>query len=201
MEQGVLGQAESEYREAARLKPDLPEPHVNLGRVLAVQGKWAAAAAELRRATEVKPDFPKGQSNYAWLLATCPQNELRNLSLAVTLAKRATELAPREGSYWNTLGVAQYRAGQWQAAIAALERSMALQNGGDAIDWLFLAMANWQLGHKGEARKWYTKATKWIDKNKSQDEDLGRIRAEARAFFEPKDQDAPSKPKTSGILP
>ena len=58
---------------------------------------------------------------------------------------------------------------------------MTLRKGGDAYDWLFLAMAHWQLGHQEEARQWYRRAVAWIDQNKRQDEELSRFRAEARA--------------------
>ena len=41
---------------------------------------------------------------------------------------------------------------------------MELRKGGDVFDWYFLAMAQWQLGHKNEARKWYDKGVEWTDK-------------------------------------
>ena len=152
-EQGKLGEAEAAHREAIRLQPDWAEAHSNLGNALGAQRKWPAAVAEYRKAIDLKPDFAQAHNQYAWLLATCPQSALRNPSQAVESAKKATELAPKEGGYWNTLGVAQYRVGAWQAAITALERSMALRQGGDAFDWLFLAMAHWQLGHREDAHK------------------------------------------------
>jgi tetratricopeptide (TPR) repeat protein len=71
------------------------------------------------------------------------------------------------------------RAGDWKPAIATLEKSTELRDGGDASDWFFLAMAHWQLGHKDEARTWYDKAIEWMDKNQPQNEELQRFRAEA----------------------
>jgi len=44
---------------------------------------------------------------------------------AVALAAKAVELRPAEGAYWNTLGVAHYRAEEWQAAIDALTNRMS----------------------------------------------------------------------------
>ena len=40
-------------------------------------------------------------------------------------------------------------------------------------------MANWQLGKKEEARKWYDKAVEWMEKNQPKNEELRRFRAEA----------------------
>jgi tetratricopeptide (TPR) repeat protein len=87
--------------------------------------------------------------------------------------------APRDARVWNTLGVAHYRTGDWQAAIAALDKSMALGRGGDSIDWFFLAMAHWRLGNKDEARQRYVRAVQWMEKNAPGNEELIRFRAEA----------------------
>ena len=88
------------------------------------------------------------------------------------------------GGCWNTLGVAQYRRGDWKAAIEALTKSTELSKGGDGIDWFFLAMAHWRLGDKPAARSWYDKAVQWTNKNRPKDEELSRFRAEAAALLE-----------------
>ena len=137
-------------------------------------------------------------NEYAWFLATCPNSKYVDAPKAVELAEKAVKLSPKDGTFLSTLGVAQYRAGEWQAAIEALEKSMELREGGDASDWFFLAMAHWQLGHKDEARKWYDKAVEWMDKNQPKNEELLRFRAEAAELLgisEPaKSTDAATKP-------
>jgi tetratricopeptide (TPR) repeat protein len=85
--------------------------------------------------------------------------------------------------YLNTLGVAQYRAGDHQAAIGTLNKAMGLRSGGDAFDWFFLAMAHWQLKNPEEAHKWYDKAVQWTEKNKPEDDELVRFRAEAAGLL------------------
>jgi uncharacterized protein HemY len=123
----------------------------------------------------------------AWLLATSSAAELRDPKRAVALATKAVELAPKVRLIWNTLGAAHYRAGDWKAAITALERSMELRQGGDAFDWFFLAMARWQVGDKEQARQWYDKAVLWMERNRPQDDELRRFRAEAAALLGIKD--------------
>ena len=59
-------------------------------------------------------------NNLAWLEATCSDVSFRNAREAVRHARRATVLEPEEGNYWNTLGAAHYRAGEWEEAKAAL---------------------------------------------------------------------------------
>ena len=56
---------------------------------------------------------------------------------------------------------------------------MELKSGGDAFDWFFVAMAKHKLGQK-DARKWYDKAVAWMAKNRPDDQELKRFRAEAK---------------------
>jgi uncharacterized protein HemY len=81
------------------------------------------------------------------------------------------------------MGVARYRAGQWEEAVAALEKAMRLSSGGDAGDWLFLALAHWQLGHKDKAGAYYQKAARWMDQKRPERPELRRFRAEAAALL------------------
>jgi serine/threonine protein kinase len=100
---------------------------------------------------------PEALNNYAWLLAICPFERYRNPKAAVELAEKAVGMNPTAGVFWNTLGVAQYRAGKWQKAIDALEQSRKLRRGGDGFDYFFLAMAYWQKKDKDKAREWFNK--------------------------------------------
>ncbi len=79
--------------------------------------------------------------------------------------------------------MAHYRAGAWDEAIEALSRSVELTSGGSPADWLVLAMAHWRKGDKDKAHSWYDKAVQWMEKNKSQDEELRRFRDEAASLL------------------
>jgi tetratricopeptide (TPR) repeat protein len=87
---------------------------------------------------------------------------------------------------WNTLGVAHYRAGHWQAAIEALERSDALAPGEHvAHNGLFLAMAHAQRGEHALARRCYDRAIGASETSGARFRDeLKRFAAEARALLE-----------------
>src|SRR5205085_3718328 len=50
-------------------------------------------------------------------LAVAADPHLRDPAQAVPLAREAVRLAPEMSAYWNTLGMAQYRAGRWQEAV------------------------------------------------------------------------------------
>jgi tetratricopeptide (TPR) repeat protein len=95
----------------------------------------------------------------AWFLATCPDPKVRDPERAVRLAQQATIHKPptnmTAGSYWLTLGVAHYRAGNWQQTLDALQKGQDLQQSAASRDWFFHAMAHWQLGNRDEARRYY----------------------------------------------
>ena len=80
----------------------------------------------LARALLLRPDFPEALDELAWLLATSPQNDLRNGVEAVPMAERACELT--QGGTWRqrlTLAAAYAEAGRWNEAVAAAERVQA----------------------------------------------------------------------------
>src|SRR5262249_13887777 len=77
----------------------------------------AIALADAAANAATQPGFRANLStclnNLAWLLATCPDKNLRDARGAVKYGRRAVEVAPQSGDWWNTLGVAYYRTGQW----------------------------------------------------------------------------------------
>jgi WD40 repeat protein/serine/threonine protein kinase len=141
--------------------------------------------------TKEKAEQALELNNQAWPLAAHPDPIRRDPARAVTLAKKAIGLCPQEPQLWNTLGVAQYRTGDWRAAIEALTRSMKLQYGNlESFDTFFLAMAHWRLGEMDKAREYYDRAVRWMEQNKDHlgdnadwAEELRRFRAEAEELL------------------
>ena len=56
-------------------------------------------------------------------------------------------------------------------------------NGGSVIDFFFLAMTQWQLGDKEQARQWYDKAINGIVQGTPGREDINNFRAEAEELL------------------
>ncbi len=196
--QGMLDEAVAEYREAIRLKPDLAQAHVNLGITLEAQGKLAEAVAEYRTAIRLKPDDPGAHRSLACALVGSPDHPWRDYGEGLVHARKAFEMAPKDGNIYNTLALAEYRAGHWNESIAAGERSMALRNGGNADDWFFLALARWQKGDTDEACKWFDKAVAWTKEKAPENVKLRRFWAEAAGLLgQPKpDAEGQSRPAT-----
>jgi len=134
---------------------------------------------------------------FANLLPRLANMDTLSRKLAADSARRAIELAPKDGYYLTILGVAFYRAADWKNAVAALEKSAQLP-GGDASDLFYLAMAHWQLGDKDEARRYYDKAVAWLEKNAPTNKELLVIRAQAAQLLGIKEKAVSAKKDEAG---
>jgi eukaryotic-like serine/threonine-protein kinase len=152
----------ADYSQAIKLKPDLWAAYESRRSVYATLGQWEKIIGEYSTTIELTPDHAGVHNSLGWLLATCPDHKFRDSSRAVELGTEAVRRAPKDGNCWITLGVAQYRAGNWKPARESLEKAMPLRNGGNCTDWFFLAMVHWKLGDKTQARQWYDKANLWM---------------------------------------
>jgi predicted NACHT family NTPase len=92
----------------------------------------------------------------SWAVVRQPGASAEVYGHALLQAGEAGRLEPRNGSYLTTLGVAQYRVGQYQAALETLVRSEKLNTGPVygplPTDLAFLAMAQYQLSQKEQAQ-------------------------------------------------
>src|SRR4029077_10306922 len=92
------------------------------------------------------PMHASGRNQLAWFLVTCPVETLRDPARAVRLARSAIVRGERSG-FVGALGAAQYREGDFQAAVANLDRATHLEDERPHTgDQLFRAMAHWQVG-------------------------------------------------------
>jgi tetratricopeptide (TPR) repeat protein/tRNA A-37 threonylcarbamoyl transferase component Bud32 len=196
---GKLEEARKLHEEVQRrMRKVLGEDHPltlssmrDLAMVLDDLGNWEEARKlheEVlgRRCKVLGEDHPStldSMNMVAWLSARSADPRKRDPARALELAEKATKLAPQAGNYWNTLGAARYRAGDWKGSFQALKRSMELQNGGNSADWFFLAMVHWQRGETKQARQRFDQAVEWMDKNDPQHTELARLRAEAATLL------------------
>jgi tetratricopeptide (TPR) repeat protein len=175
--------AVADLNKAIELDPKDAQAWTNRGYAYANLHQYDKALADYSKAIQLDSKLANPLNGLAWLFATCPDPTFRDAAKAVEFAKKAVGLASTEGDRWNTLGVAQYRAGEWKLAVEALNKSMDLRKGGDSFDWFFLAMAHRKLGEKDKARKWYEKAVEWMDQNDPKNDELRRFRDEAKELL------------------
>jgi serine/threonine protein kinase len=117
------------------------------------------AFADLEKYADIVKDPSVVAQTYdtlAWPLVSRVQ-EMVNPEIAVELYCKAHEMNKENWLYLNGLGIAHYRAGQWEEAINALTKSTELPGGQNTWNFLFLSMAHWQSGNKETTVKWYNK--------------------------------------------
>lgn len=183
---GDFDKAFADFAEAIRLDPNFDWPLRHRAKTYQLIGELDKAIADYTEIIRLDPENANAYNTPAWLLATGPDARGRDPKRAVELAKKAVELDPSRATFHNTLGVAQYRAGQWEAAIASLKESLELQGDnhkGNSFDFFFLAMAHWQLGNQAEARQWYVKGVESMKESQPDNEEITRFRAEAAELF------------------
>jgi tetratricopeptide (TPR) repeat protein len=188
----LSAQVLARFPDRARSWSHLAYWHGSLGSILSAKGQlrdaqeaFRQASGHYRAALERDGNHVGSLNNLAWMMATCPEEQFRDAGAAVELAKKAAALAPAAAYVWNTLGLAHYHAGEWKAAIEALDKSMTLYAGKpewrtlESFNTFFLAMAHWQMGDKRAAHQWYDRGVRWMEKHQPKDEELLRFRAEA----------------------
>jgi tetratricopeptide (TPR) repeat protein len=180
---GALALAVDWFEKAIYRLPRTQRIHSELAILLLEAQSHEEAERVLLRAERQFPDSAEVQNNLAWTLATAESEEARDIEEAVRRGERAVELEPTEATYWNTLGVARYRAGDMEGTVRDLMRSVELGAGGFVEDWLFLAMAHHELGDEVEARGWYERSVLWLELNPGDDPERQRFLAEAKALL------------------
>jgi tetratricopeptide (TPR) repeat protein len=178
--QGQWDDAIAEFRAAIRLEPDYADAHYILGICLFTKGKRDEAIAEFREGARLEPTSPGAHNHLAWALAFPGASPRSDYEEALTHARKAVELAPRDVASVNTLALAEYRSGHWANSIAAAERAMQLRDGDSAEDWFILALALWRKGENDNARMWFDKAAGWTKQNAPENADLLQLLTEAR---------------------
>ena len=176
--QGKMEEAIVAYRDAIRIQPDAV-PHYNLGIALNSRGKPDEAIGEFRTAIRLRPAYTEAHYFLARTLVLSPDRSRSDREKGLTHARKAVELAPKDGYGHATLALAEYRLGHWDASLAAGEKALAMPNGGDAFNLFTLALAHWQKGHKDCARDWFDKAEASPNENALEDADLRQLRTEA----------------------
>ena len=127
-----------------------------------------------------KPLLAGSLNDVSWVLAT---REKPDGAQAVGLAQQAVKLVPADANFWSTLGTAHYRAGEWDAAKTALEKAIEVRQKGTAYEWFFLAMTAHRRDDPMAAREQYDRAVAWTAKEKPDDPELRRFRAETAALL------------------
>ncbi len=107
-----------DFNAALKLDPKFVDALGNRASALRKQGRYSEAVLDLENAIMISPGKFEAVNDLAWLLATCPDNSIRNTSRALTLARQACDMT--DYRQWNTLDtLAAALAGEGQFSEAA----------------------------------------------------------------------------------
>jgi len=113
------------------------------------------------------PQNPQFQDSFAWFLATCPLENLRDAKLALNLAQAATGLVPESPHFQLTLAAAEYRNQQTEAALKVLK--LAFQD--DNLRLYVQALCEIDLKQLETAKKTFAAGQAWRKEKKPLDEE------------------------------
>jgi tetratricopeptide (TPR) repeat protein len=118
-----------DFGEALQLDPRDPTAHSGRGSAFAGKKQYVAAVASFEDSLRIDPLNMAALNSWAWLLATCPDANIRNGPKAVELAKKAIDLAEgKAAGILDTLAAAQAEVGQFQEAVRLEEQALADKN-------------------------------------------------------------------------
>jgi Tfp pilus assembly protein PilF len=117
-----MPQAEKEFREALRLRPDTPELHLELGLVYSGSSQWAKAEEEFRAQTRLEP----GNAEAAYRLGSALLQQGKAREARAEL-ERSNRLQPDMPETLYSLGKAAALASDSAAAEKAWTKLLAIE--------------------------------------------------------------------------
>ena len=108
-------------------EPGHPAANYFAGQIYAARREARPARDHFAAALRVDPENPEALNSLAWLLATTPDEAVRDGTEAVRLARQACDLTgQRHPAYLDTLGAAQAAAGDFAAAVESARQATDL---------------------------------------------------------------------------
>ncbi len=123
--QGRFDEGVPHLERAIAINPELPAAHANLGEAYGALGRRAEAARQFAMAVEREPNRPFLLNRLGWLLATSPEDDVRDGARAVEVGERAVRLtAGQDPGSLDTLAAAYAEAGRFDEAAATAREAM-----------------------------------------------------------------------------
>jgi tetratricopeptide (TPR) repeat protein len=153
IKQGRLNDALARVAEYAKKRPNSVGVHTTLGMLNEMQGHIPEAQAEYERALALDSQAAVAANN----LAAIYMKTGGNLNMALTLAQTAKSRLPDDPRIDDTLGMAYYKKGNHDLAVAPIARA-AKAVPKSATYQYHLGLANAALGRNADARAAFQKA-------------------------------------------
>lgn len=125
--QNRVDEAISVWKQGLEIQPSDSLTHALLGVALSHNHRYKDAIMHFERAVQIKPDFWFARSQWAWILATCPSNEVRNGRQAIQIATPLIEIAQNQSPKALDIVAAAYaEAGDFSNAVKFAQRAVEL---------------------------------------------------------------------------
>ena len=125
--QGNLSEAESVLSKATEIDPRFGLARYNLGNALIFGGKPVEGVAALHEALRISPDSLIAIKTLAWILATHPSTEIRDVNEAIRLAERADGMTQgRDVRVLDALAAAYALDGRYKKAVETAKKAWAI---------------------------------------------------------------------------
>jgi len=125
MRRGRVNEAIAHSEEALRIRPVDADAQNNVGLALLQTGDTKRAVTHLEEALEIDPGHMNAEVNLAWVLATAPDDSLRDGARAVQLARDVAQRAGHPNAIvLRTLAAAYAEAGRFSDAIATARQAV-----------------------------------------------------------------------------
>ena len=158
------------YTERIRTEPENAKNYVSRAAFYIYRNDEEKAFADLDRYENLVEDPNEKARTYydlGWRLTHAPQQRV-DPNIVVKLHHRAQVLNPKNQFVQGMLGIAYYRADQWQQAINAIQSAedalSAKQPTEKDYFAFFLAMAYWQTGDREQAQAWYRRGVAFMSR-------------------------------------
>jgi tetratricopeptide (TPR) repeat protein len=182
--QGGLDDALVALDEVIGIDPTHPYGYVARARVFAVRGECDRALRDLEKARSLVPEglatlARTSGTHTAIFFHTCP--ERYDGGPALELARDVVAVNPRVLEHQLALGMALYRHGRFDEALAAFDEALAIDTepANEPPRLFLLALAQWQTDRSREARATYDRAVTLMNEVAPRDPVYGLLRDEA----------------------
>ncbi len=116
-EKGEFDKALKDHTDAIRIRPRDAMPYVARGDSLNNKGEFGKAIADYNEAIRLELEDSQAYQRLAWLLATCPEDRIRDGKRAVEFGLRACRLSDwKDGDCITTLAAAYAEMGDFEQA-------------------------------------------------------------------------------------
>ncbi len=122
--------AVEDFTMAISLNPNSALAYNNRGFNRQIFGDYAGAVEDFNKAIELAPKYALAYQNKAWLLATCPEDKIRDGKTAIAMAQKAGELREWKAlTDIKSLAAAYAETGDFDKAVEWQKKAIAMAEG------------------------------------------------------------------------